>query len=313
MAHAAELVRELRLGPRPAVVDLGAGTAVVSHPLRDAGLNYHGLELHPVAVELMQQAGIPASQCDLSDLDALQSTLDDIGDIGAFMLLDVVEHLLEPHKLLALLSSWSLKHGEPTLVLSVPNATHFDMGLSLLCGRWVPTDRGLLDSTHLRFFSEETLTRLVERCGWTVASRNDFSSLQSDQYAMDLNDGLPSEMIGALHVLADACNPSANVQQFVWTLKPVPVETPPATYLQAVGDAGHIEPPPDEADPVQEASKEVRKYLVSIGLVASETNRRAAKHLRFGLGPRWKRTITSGLERSPRVASAYRTARRLLP
>ncbi len=313
VAHAAELVRDLGLGSS-AVVDLGAGTAVVSHVLRDAGVNYHGLELNPIAVDLMQKAGIPATQCDLTDLGALEAALDDIGDVGAFMALDVVEHLVEPQKLLSALSTWSLKHGEPTLVASVPNATHFDMGLGLLCGRWVPTDRGLLDSTHLRFFSEETLERLFERSGWTVVSRHDFSALHTDQYAMDLGDGLPAEMIGALHVLADACNPSSNVQQFVWSLKPVPVADPPVTYLQATGEQGADRvDDPSQDDPVQKASRSVRSYLVSVGLVASETNRRAAKHLRFGLGPRWKRTVTTGLERSPRVASAYRTARRWLP
>ena len=116
LAHAAELVRDLRLGEKSAVVDLGAGTAVISHVLRDAGVNYHGVEVHPKAVELMQKAGIPATQCDLTDTGGLLSALDDIGDVGAFMLLDVIEHLVEPQQLLSALSTWALKHGEPTLV-----------------------------------------------------------------------------------------------------------------------------------------------------------------------------------------------------
>ena len=86
------------------MVDLGAGTAVVSHALREAGLGYHGLELHPVAVDLMHEAGIEATQCDLTDLDMVQSALDDLGDVGALMLLDVIEHLAEPQRLLATLS-----------------------------------------------------------------------------------------------------------------------------------------------------------------------------------------------------------------
>ncbi len=315
LAHAAELVRDLRLGEKSAVVDLGAGTAVISHVLRDAGVNYHGVEVHPKAVELMQKAGIPATQCDLTDAGGLLSALDDIGDVGAFMLLDVIEHLVEPQQLLSALSTWALKHGEPTLVASVPNATHFDMGLSLLCGKWVPSERGLLDSTHLRFFSEVTLERLFERCGWTVVSRNDFSTLRSDQYDTALNDGLPPEMIGALHVLAEATNPSAAVKQFVWALKPVPVPTTPATFLDAVGDDGSemLDVDPDAQDPVEHASRAVRRYLVSVGLVASETNRRAAQHLRYGLGPRWKRAITTRIERSPRLRATYKTVRRLLP
>ena len=44
VANAAGLIGDLNLSRRSTVVDLGAGTAVVSHPLRKAGVNYHGLD-----------------------------------------------------------------------------------------------------------------------------------------------------------------------------------------------------------------------------------------------------------------------------
>jgi hypothetical protein len=309
VANAAELVRSLSLGNEATVVDLGAGTAVVSHALRDANIIYHALEVHPVAVDLMLQAGINATQCDLADTDAVLSVLDDIADVRALMLLDVIEHLLQPQQLVAALSAWSLKHDEPTLVVSVPNATHFDLGLRLLCGRWVSKDTGLLDSTHLRFFSEQTLQRMFERCGWQVVARNDFSTLRTDQYDAELNDALPAEMLGALHVLSESYNPSAAVQQFIWALKPFPVSNPPISYLEAVGAAEG----PVEAEPEGNEGQAVRTYLVSAGLIASETNRRAAKHLRFGLLPRWKRALFKKVNRSPRSAAAYKKLRALLP
>ncbi len=227
VGNAAGLVRNLGLGPESTVVDLGAGTAVVSHALREAGISYHGLEIHPVAVDLMHEAGIDATQCDLTDVGAVQATLDELGDVGALMLLDVIEHLTQPQQLLGPLSSWSLKHGEPALVVSVPNVAHFDIALRLLCGRWIPTETGMLDSTHLRFFTSETLERMFERCGWRVIARNNFSTVHTDQYDAWLNDRLPAEMIGALRVLSESHNPYPTVQQFVWALRPVPVTHPP--------------------------------------------------------------------------------------
>ncbi len=305
VAHAAGLVRDLALGNQRKVVDLGAGTAVISYALRDADLAYHGLEIHPVAVDLMHEAGISATQCDLTDNGAVLSVLDELGDIGALMMLDVVEHLVQPQQLLAALSSWSLKHDEPTLVVSVPNATHFDLGLGMMCGRWTPTERGLLDSTHLRFFSETTLTRLFERSGWQVVARNDFSTLRTDQYDPDLNDALPAELVGALHVLSETYNPNAAVQQFIWALKPFPVSAPPTSFLQAVGDLEADGVPGSQAD----ESPALRNYLSSVGLVASETNRRAAKHLRSGLAWRSKRALTRLLNKSPRLTAASKKAR----
>ncbi len=309
VGNAAGLVRNLALDPQSTVVDLGAGTAVVSHALRDAGVSYHGLEIHPVAVELMHEAGIEATQCDLTDVDALQSALDDLGDVGALMLLDVIEHLTQPQELLGTLSSWSLKHGEPALVVSVPNVAHFDLALRLLCGKWVPTETGMLDSTHLRFFTQETLERMFERCGWKVVERNNYCTLHTDQYDNELNDRLPAEMIGALRVLSESYNPNPIVQQFVWALRPIPVAELPTTYLEAVGGGDGT------AATEYEMSDDhsVRSYLMSVGLIASEHSRRAVKYAPEPVTlPRWKRAALKTAYASPRSAEAFQKVYRRL-
>ena len=270
MANAAGLVRDLVSDRSSTVVDLGAGSGIVSHALKDVGVGYHGLEIHPVAVNLMHERGISATQCDLSDLDAVRTALDGVDHVGGIMLLDVLEHLLQPQELLSALSAWALENGRPTLVLSVPNVSHFDVAFRLLCGRWIPTTMGLLDSTHIRFFTEETLANLVQRTGWEIVARDNFSVLRGDQYDPDLADAMPAEMIGALRVLSDSENPNSAVQQYVWALRPVPVEDPPTSYLEAVGLS--------EEQISRGAASDmsaVRNYLASVGILASEAARRA--------------------------------------
>jgi 2-polyprenyl-3-methyl-5-hydroxy-6-metoxy-1,4-benzoquinol methylase len=270
LTNAAGLVRDLVTDRSCTVVDLGAGSGIVNHALRDVGVGYHGLEIHPVAVDLMRSRGISATQCDLSDLDAVRGALDGIDHVGGLMLLDVLEHLMQPQELLTALSAWAVEHGRPTLVVSVPNVSHFDVALRLLCGRWIPTTMGLLDSTHIRFFTEETLTNLVRRTGWEIVARDNFSVIKGDQYDAALTDAMPPEMIGALRVLSDAENPNAAVQQFVWALRPVPLDQPPASYLEAVA--------PSEAEIQRGARSDmstVRNYLASAGILASEAARRA--------------------------------------
>jgi 2-polyprenyl-3-methyl-5-hydroxy-6-metoxy-1,4-benzoquinol methylase len=315
VANAAGLVRDLHLEPDSTVVDLGAGTAVVSHALREAGIAYHGLELHPVAVELMQSAGISAAQCDLTDTTSVKTALNEVGDVGAMLLLDVIEHLVDPQQLLSALSAWSLEHENATLVVSVPNAAHFDLGLQLLSGRWVPTETGLLDSTHLRFFTEETLTRLLERCGWRAIARDNFEVVRSDQFDPELNDALPAEMIGALRVLSDSFNPNAAVQQFVWALKPFPVSDPPSTFLQAVGAPGKhatngAAAPEEDAGESQvpdvDRGRLVEDYLLSVGIVASEKSRRSVIY--GDPLPSWKRAIIKAVYHSPRTEAAFKKA-----
>jgi 2-polyprenyl-3-methyl-5-hydroxy-6-metoxy-1,4-benzoquinol methylase len=323
LTNAADLVRDLVVDRPSTVVDLGAGSGIVSHALRDVGVGYHGLEIHPVAVDLMHERGISATQCDLSDLDAVRTALDGVDHVGGLMLLDVIEHLMQPQELLSALSSWALDNGRPTLVLSVPNVSHFDVALRLLCGRWIPTTLGLLDSTHIRFFTEETLTNLVRRTGWEIVARENFSALRTDQYDQGLADAMPPEMIAALRVLAETENPDAAVMQFVWALRPVPATDPPASYLDAVGLSAEEVGRGASSDMVP-----VRDFLASAGILASEAARRAlSAHLeRSGAdgggdevrsGPsginRYKRAVARQLNKTPRGKAVFERVSRRSP
>ena len=272
VANAAGLVRDLVHDRSTTIVDLGAGSGIVSHALAPLGIGYHGLELHPVAVEHMRRDGIAATQCDLSDTDSVRGALDGIDDVGGFLLLDVLEHLYDPQALLGTLSEWALAHGSPPLIVSVPNVAHYDVALRLLCGRWIPKSTGLLDSTHIRFFTAETLENMLVRTGWEVVARDDFSTIRSDQYDPDLDDALPPEMVGALRTLAAAENPAASVQQYVWALQPVPVERRPQSYLEAV----ELTPAQAAAGPRSDM-RAVADYLASAGMLASEAARRAVQ------------------------------------
>jgi hypothetical protein len=52
--------------------------------------------------------------------------------------------------------------------VSIPNVAHGAVRLSLLQGRWRYTPTGLLDSTHIKFFTQESLLELFERAGMVI-------------------------------------------------------------------------------------------------------------------------------------------------
>ena len=83
---------------------------------------------------------------------------------------DTLEHLVDPWDALA--RSRDLISGSGQLLVSVPNVSHFSVVFQQLKGRWTYTDQGLLDRTHLRFFTPATIRRVVEQSGFTcVAER----------------------------------------------------------------------------------------------------------------------------------------------
>jgi 2-polyprenyl-3-methyl-5-hydroxy-6-metoxy-1,4-benzoquinol methylase len=82
----------------------------------------------------------------------------------AIVLADVLEHLPYPEEVLANLLRRYTKPGTP-VIISLPNVAHLYVRLNLLLGRFEYADRGILDRTHLRFYTLRTAQRLCADCG----------------------------------------------------------------------------------------------------------------------------------------------------
>jgi len=79
---------------------------------------------------------------------------------------DVLEHLAEPERALEGLARHLAADG--AVIVSVPNVAHLWVRLMLLLGRFDYADRGILDRTHLRFFTLKTFRACLARCGIRV-------------------------------------------------------------------------------------------------------------------------------------------------
>ena len=81
---------------------------------------------------------------------------------------DVLEHLASPEALLARIHSWL--HADGILLVSLPNVANVSIRASLLFGRFRYTDRGILDRSHLSFYTLSSSRQLLEESGFRVAS-----------------------------------------------------------------------------------------------------------------------------------------------
>jgi 2-polyprenyl-3-methyl-5-hydroxy-6-metoxy-1,4-benzoquinol methylase len=82
------------------------------------------------------------------------------------LLLDVLEHLRHPEQILR--QSQEVLKREGLLIVSVPNIANIYIRLTLLLGRFDYSERGLLDKTHLRFFTRKTARKLLESNGYSI-------------------------------------------------------------------------------------------------------------------------------------------------
>ena len=140
------------------LLDVGAADGLLSRPLTERGWKVTGIE----ADAAMAAAG--AAHCErmlVADLNRGVPPLD--GEFDAIVCADVLEHLADPAAALAALVPALAAGGD--VVISVPNVAHLWMRLSLMAGRFDYADRGILDRTHLRFFTRRTLDALLAGAG----------------------------------------------------------------------------------------------------------------------------------------------------
>jgi 2-polyprenyl-3-methyl-5-hydroxy-6-metoxy-1,4-benzoquinol methylase len=90
-----------------------------------------------------------------------------IGKFNLILLLDVLEHLLDPWTFLKRLKEEYLAV-DGVMIISLPNARHFSLVLPLLLGRFDYAERGTLDKTHLRFFTKDSATKLLKNAGLNI-------------------------------------------------------------------------------------------------------------------------------------------------
>lgn len=208
------------------VLDLGCGNAPLAEQVRDLGLEYVGADVDPSAVAEVAERGFETHRLDLGlEGEDLRNKLAGIvrdRHLSAVLLVDVLEHLVAPDAILG-----AARHVAPdgdgcSLIVSVPNVTHVDIAAKLLLGRWDLTEFGLLDDTHLRFFSERLFNDLFEATGWREADALDVISPLSDQlFPIDaplLRPGAPAREV--LHDLSSKAHPHSSTYQFVRRFTP---------------------------------------------------------------------------------------------
>ncbi|UZD42269.1 methyltransferase domain-containing protein [Selenomonas sputigena] len=146
--------------PSLAVLEVGCacGATLLAIRNKNPEARLYGIEFNAQAAALASHFAVVES-LDVETLDrpAWHEKFDYI------ILGDVIEHLREPQramKNLALL----LKPGGCVLV-STPNVMHFSVFRMMLAGRWKYEEAGILDRTHLRFFTRTELLALLREAG----------------------------------------------------------------------------------------------------------------------------------------------------
>lgn len=147
------------------VLELGVGDASLTRRLQAAGARVDGVETDPVYIELAKPF---CNRIISGDLNRIE-TLDLEGDYDIIVAADILEHLVDPEYVLSKLKTYLKKDG--LLVVSLPNVANIYVRLSLLFGRFNYHSKGLLDKTHLHFYTISTAASMLQKTGWKIMER----------------------------------------------------------------------------------------------------------------------------------------------
>lgn len=149
------ILRAVAANARPLrILDVGTADGYLGAILKSAGHAVLGVEKDEA---LAAQARPHYERLDVCDVEEFDFPYPREFDVVLFA--DVLEHLRDPGAVLKRSLSVLKPTGE--VLISLPNVANFTVRLSLLLGRFDYANRGILDRTHLRFFTLRTAKQLL--------------------------------------------------------------------------------------------------------------------------------------------------------
>lgn len=143
------------------ILDIGASTGYLGMMLRKNGHHLVGIEKH---AESAEKARAHYDSFHLADIETFEFPFQSEFDYLLFA--DVLEHLRDPVSVLRRALPALKPSGK--VIVSVPNVANLFVRLSLLFGRFDYMERGILDRTHLRFFTLRTLKAMMQEASCRV-------------------------------------------------------------------------------------------------------------------------------------------------
>lgn len=184
--------RILSLPPGLRLLDLGAAGGHLGRAVKGRCSYLAGVEPDPTLPRSAREG-----YDDWREIDALHA-----GEwekpFDVVVCADVLEHLASPEAMLARIHEWL--HEDGVLLVSLPNVANVSIRAALLIGRFRYTDRGILDRSHLSFYTRSSALHLLEGSGFRVRA--------AEPTAMPYELAIPTvsrqPLVGAVRGIAQA-------------------------------------------------------------------------------------------------------------
>jgi predicted TPR repeat methyltransferase len=146
------------------ILEVGCGAGMTGKALRERGFEkIVGIEINE---EMAQEGRAFYDQIVIGDVERICLPFEK-EHFDCILYGDVLEHLVNPW--------WVLKEHQAVLknggaiICSIPNVRNYRILTNLIFrGRWEYTDDGILDRSHLRFFTLDSIRRMLKEAGYEI-------------------------------------------------------------------------------------------------------------------------------------------------
>lgn len=167
-----------------AIMDIGCACGGTLMKAREANpdAQLYGIEMSSGAAAVAEHFG-QVFQADMLTIDKPKL----LGKFDYIFMGDVLEHIVDTDGALDKVYSWLKKGGQ--LIVSVPNIANISIITNLLLGKWHYGDSGILDRTHMRFFTYKEMAENLARHNFKIKTSG-YSHLNFESPAPELREAL---------------------------------------------------------------------------------------------------------------------------
>jgi methionine biosynthesis protein MetW len=143
------------------VLDIGCGTGILGAELKKKGCTVYGIEYEPAAAAIARKR---LDRVIIADIEREPPRVDQRFDVLIFA--DVLEHLRNPGDVLKRFLRFLKPSG--IAIISLPNIANWTVRSRLLTGNFSRTETGILDKTHLHFYTLATARQMLSHAGLRI-------------------------------------------------------------------------------------------------------------------------------------------------
>jgi len=145
------------------ILDVGCGTGALGETLKKKGNIVYGIDISKRSVEIAKKRLDRVIQI---DMEAENKLLFKESSFDLIIFGDVLEHFRDPLSVLNNTKSYLKKDGQ--IIISLPNIANWEIRLKLLFGKFDYQKEGILDDTHVKFFTLKTAKELIKKAGLKI-------------------------------------------------------------------------------------------------------------------------------------------------